>query len=249
MSFASVTSTFVEYTVDGKMHRAYVAWNSQQEGPRPAVVIFPEWWGVNDYVKMRARELANSGYVAFVADMYGEGKVTTDAKEANAQASAYYMDFPKFEPAVRAAYAEMLKQPNVDSSRTAAIGFCFGGTCALELARSGADIKGCVSFHGGLGTPSPEKAANIKCRVLALRGEDDPFDDAEYVEQFKNSMDSAGVSYKMVAYPGAVHAFTNPNAGKAGIEGVAYNEAAEKASMEEMRALFREIFTSATDKK
>ena len=142
-----------------------------------------------------------------------------------------------------AAYEQMLMQENVDTAKTAAIGFCFGGTSALELARSGADIKGCITFHGGLGTPTPEKAKNIKCPVLVLRGDADPFDEPAYLEQFEKSMTEAGAEYKVVTYPGAKHAFTNPQAGAAGIEGVEYNEAAEKASMDEMRVFFREVFT------
>ncbi|NUO19847.1 dienelactone hydrolase family protein [bacterium] len=239
---ASVKGVYVDYTVNGKEYQGYLAYNPEQKGLRPAVVVFPEWWGVNDYVKSRARELAGLGYVAFVADMYGKGVVTTLADSARQLAGAFYQDFSKFETMTNAAFEQLLKQEHVDSAKTAAIGFCFGGTAALELARSGADLKGCITFHGGLGTPTPEKAKNIKCPVLVLRGDADPFDEPAYLEGFEKSMTEAGAKYKVVSYPGAKHAFTNPNAGKAGLDGVEYNEAAEKASMEEMRAFFREIF-------
>lgn len=243
MATASVSSTYVEYEVDGKTYEAYVAWNTQQQGIRPGVLVFHEWWGLNDYAKQRARELANLGFVAFAADMFGKGISTTKAEEAGALAGAFYQDRTLFAKLARAAYDEMLKQPNVDAARTAAIGFCFGGTCALELARSEAELDGIVSFHGNLSNPTPETSKSIKCRVLVLHGADDPFVPAEQVDAFKKEMDEAKVDYKFVAYPFAVHAFTNPNADKAGLNGVAYNEEADKASMEEMRAFFRELFT------
>jgi dienelactone hydrolase len=155
---ASIKSTLVDYTVDGKEYQGYLSVNEQQEGVRPAVVIFPEWWGVNDYVKRRARELAGLGYVAFVADMYGKGVVATTPEEAGALAGAFYQDRAKFTSMATAAYEQMLMQDNVDTARTGAIGFCFGGTAALYLARSGAEILGAVSFHGNLSNPTPETA-------------------------------------------------------------------------------------------
>lgn len=241
---ASIKGVYVDYTVDGKDYQGYLAFNPDQKGLRPAVVVFPEWWGANEYVKRRARELAELGYVAFVADMYGKGVVTTSADTAKQLAGAFYQDFTKFETMTNAAYEQMLMQDNVDTARTAAIGFCFGGSAALELARSGADIKACISFHGGLGTPTPEKAKNIKCPVLVLRGDADPFDEPSYLEAFEKSMTEAGAKYKVVTYPSAQHAFTNPNADKAGLAGVAYNEAAEKGSMDEMRVFLSEVFTA-----
>lgn len=239
---AAVKGVYVDYTVDGKDYQGYVAFNPEQKGVRPAVVVFPEWWGVNEYVKGRARELAELGFLAFVADMYGKGVTTTKADEAGKLAGAFYTDFKKFETMTNAAYEQMLMQDNVDTAKTAAIGFCFGGTAALELARSGADIKGCVTFHGGLATPTPEKAKNIKGRVLALHGGNDPFSPAEQAAGFEKEMKDAGVNYKLVVYPDAKHAFTNPQASASGLDGVEYNEAAEKASMDEMRVFFREIF-------
>lgn len=244
---AAVKGVYVDYTVDGKEYQGYMAYNSEQQGLRPAVIVFPEWWGLNDYPKQRARELAGLGFVAFVADMYGKGVVTDKADEANKMAGAFYGDFSKFEKMTQAAFAEMLKQENVDTSKVAAIGFCFGGTCALELARAGADLSGCISFHGGLGTPTPEKAKNIKCPVLVLRGGSDPFDEEQYTTQFRTAMDEAGIVYKDVVYPDAKHAFTNPKADERGIDGVAYNAEAEKASMDEMRAFFREIFADGKE--
>ncbi|MBK8127454.1 MAG: dienelactone hydrolase family protein [bacterium] len=252
MANAALKATLVDYTVDGKEYQGYLVQNEKITEPRPAVVVFPEWWGINEYVKRRARELADLGYVAFVADMYGQGMTTTNAEEANKLASAFYQDFAKFETMTNAAYEQMLMQAHVDTARTAAIGFCFGGTAALELARSGAPLKGCVSFHGGLAAPNPERARSIKGRVLVLHGDADPFVPNEQVTQFDQAMTEAGVNYKVIHYAGAKHAFTNPNADKTGLDGVAYDAEAEKASMTEMRVMLSELFAkpaAVEDKK
>lgn len=241
---ASVKAIYVDYTVDGKDYQGYLAFNSELKGDRPAVLVFPEWWGINDYVKRRARELAELGYIAFVADMYGKGIVTTKADEADKLAGVFYNDFKNFETMTNAAYEQMLMQDHVDQERTAAVGYCFGGTAALELARSGADVLGCVTFHGGLGTPTPEKAKNIKGRVLALHGGNDPFSPEEQAAGFEKEMKDANVNYKLVTYPDVKHAFTNPAAGSYRIDGIAYDEKAEKASMDEMRVFLSELFTA-----
>jgi len=246
---AAITTKYVDYTVNGKEYQGYLAFSSDQKGLRPAVLVFPEWWGLNDYAKLRARELAELGFVAFAADMYGKGIVTTSAEEANKLAGAFYGDFKNFEIMTNAALEQLLKQDNVDSSKVAAIGFCFGGTSALELARNGANIRGVVSFHGGLLTMTPEKAKNIKGRVLALNGGNDPFSPAEDFVAFEKEMKDAGVNYKSVTYPEAKHAFTNPKADTDEVDGTAYNEAAEKASMDEMRVFFREIFADKPETK
>ncbi len=244
---AAVKGVYVDYTVDGKEYQGYLAFNSEQKGLRPAVLVFPEWWGLTEYPKMRARQLAELGFVAFVADMYGKGVTTTKADEANELSGAFYNDFSKFETMTKAALEQLLKQEYVDSSKVAAIGFCFGGTAALELARNGADLKGCVIFHGGLLTTTPEKAKNIQGRLLVLHGGNDPFSPAEDAAAFEKEMKDAGVDYKLVTYPDAQHAFTNPKADEAGLAGIAYNAGAEKASMDEMRVFFREIFAETSE--
>lgn len=242
MANASTKATLVDYTVDGKDYQGYLVRPENVTEPLPAVVVFPEWWGLNDYVKRRARELAELGYVAFVADMYGKNVVTTKAEEARQYAGAFYQDFKKFETMTNAAYEQMLMQDFVDTARTAAIGFCFGGTAALELARSGADVKGTVVFHGGLTSPDSTRAKHIHGRVLVLQGDADPFTPAEDVAAFEREMNSADVDYRVVHFPGAKHAFTNPKADETGLDGVAYDEKAAASSMEEMRVLFSELF-------
>lgn len=240
---AAIKSTLVDYTVDGKEYQGFLSVNEQQKGPRPAVLVVPEWWGLNDYAKRRARELASLGYIAFVADMYGKGVVAKTPEEAGTLAGAFYQDREKFTLMATAAYEQMLMQADVDTARTAAIGFCFGGTAALYLARSGADILGTVSFHGNLSNPTPEIAKNIKGRVLVLHGAADPFAPAEQVAGLEKEFKDAGVNYKLILYPDAVHAFTNPAAGDDPSKGAAYNAEAEKAAMEEMRVFLSELFS------
>lgn len=243
---ASVTGKYIDYTVDGKEYQGYLAYDSEIKDLRPGVLVFPEWWGLTDYPRQRARELAQLGYIAFAVDMYGKGVVTDKADEAGKLAGQFYQNFDNFAKMTKVGYDELLKQEHVDSSKIAAIGFCFGGTCALELARNGADLKGVVSFHGGLKTVHPEMAKNITGKVLAFQGDVDPFSPMTDVEEFETEMKDAGVDYKMVIFPGAKHAFTNPKADTYGLDGVSYNAEAEKASMDEMRVFLSGVFA---DKK
>jgi len=206
------------------------------------VLVVHEWWGLNDYAKRRAEELARLGYVAFALDMYGKGKATTDAKEAG-RLSGMFKDNRPLGRARAAAGLDVLRsRPQVDPARLAAIGYCFGGTVVLELARSGADLKGAASFHGSLATPNPADAGNIKGKVLVLHGADDPFESSAEVATFQDEMRQANVDWQMNIYGGAVHSFTNPDSGRAGIKGVAYNEAADRRSWQALRAFFDEIF-------
>jgi len=163
-------------------------------------------------------------------------------QEAGATAGKYKNDRPLLRQRVRAGLDQLLKVKNVDSSRVAAMGYCFGGTTVLELARSGADVKGVVSFHGGLGTPSPEDAKNIKAKVLALHGADDPNVPPPEVQAFQEEMRKAKVDWELVSYGGAVHSFTDWNAGNDNSRGAAYNEEADKRSWEAMKAFFQELF-------
>lgn len=244
---AAVSGKYIDYTIDGKEYQGYLAFDSEIKDMRPGVLVFPEWWGLNDYPKQRARELAQLGYVAFAVDMYGKGVIAENAEDANKLAQNFYQNFDNFAKMTQAGLVELLKQEHVDSSKIAAIGFCFGGTCALELARNGADVKGFVSFHGGLKTVHPELAKNIKGRVLVFQGDVDPFSPMADVETFEQVMKDAGVDYKLVVYPGAKHAFTNPQADERGIDGIAYNAEAEKASMDEMRMFLSELFTDKSE--
>jgi dienelactone hydrolase len=204
------------------------------------VLVVHEWWGLNDFAKDRARELAKEGYVAFAVDMYGKGTVTKDPKAAGELAGKLKGDRKLMRRRIVAGLNAAKANPCVDPSRVAAIGYCFGGTAVLELARSGADIAGVVSFHGGLDTPDPQDAKNIKCKVLVLTGADDKSVPASQVAAFEDEMRQAKVDYQVVIYGGAVHGFTNPANGDDPSKNVAYNEKADKRSWQAMKDFFGE---------
>ncbi len=220
----------------------FLSYDDAVVGMRPGVLVAPEWWGVNEYAKRRAEQLARLGYVAFALDMYGNGKTTTDPKEAGLLAGRFRSDRQLMRNRAMAGLDVLKSRPQVDPARLAAIGYCFGGTVVLELARSGADLKGVVSFHGGLATPTPADAKNIKGKVLVLHGADDTFESPAEIAAFQEEMRQARVDWQMVFYGGAVHSFTNPDADKAGIKGVAYNAAADRRSWQAMQDFFAEIF-------
>ncbi len=201
-----------------------------------------QWKGLTDYEKERARMLAEMGYVALAVDIYGKGIRPKDAKEAGAEAGKYKQDRKVLRSRVRAGLAALTKESLVDSGRVAAIGYCFGGTTALELARSGAEVAGVVSFHGGLDSPTPSDGKNIRCKVLVLHGADDPYVPAKDVEAFETEMRDGGVDWQMVKYGGAVHSFTEKHAGDSNSKGAAYNEKADRRSWAGMKQFFGEIF-------
>jgi dienelactone hydrolase len=231
----------VEYTDGATKLKGFLVFDPGQQGKRPAVLVFPEWWGLNDYAKSRATQLAQMGYVAFAVDMYGDAKTTTKAEEAQAFTKPFYGDPSLTRSRAKAALDTLLKQPNVDASKIAAIGYCFGGTCALELARSGADVQAVVAFHAGLDTKNPADAKNIKGRVLVCTGGADGMVGPDKREAFIKEMEDANVNYQMCVYSGAKHAFTNPDAGKFGIPGIAYDKQADERSWREMQDLFGEV--------
>lgn len=236
---ALVTKT-LEYTVDGETFRGYLAYDDSRLERRPGVLVLPEWWGVNDYVKLRAEQLADMGYVAFVADMYGKGRNTTDPKQAGAWAGEV-RGTPKMVQRAAAALKVLAAHQLTDAASLAAIGFCFGGTGVLELAFSGAGLAGVVSFHGTLPTP-PAERDRIKAKVLVLHGAEDPFVKPEQLQNFIAGMGRTGADWHMVIYGDAVHAFTNPAADQAGIKGVAYNEVAAERAWNDMQDFFADIF-------
>lgn len=209
---------------------------------RPAVLIVHNWMGLKDYEKNRAKMVAELGYVAFAIDIYGKGVRPQDAKEAGALATKYKTDVPLYRERLKAALDELLKRPDVDPKRVAIAGYCFGGTGALELARSGADVVGAATFHGGLATKTPEDAKNIKGSILVMHGALDPYANFEEVTAFKKEMDDAKVDYQLVLYSGAVHSFTEKEAGDDITKGAAYNENADKRSWKLFTSWLEEIF-------
>ncbi len=242
---AAVQTKVIEYKQGDQALEGYLAWDDAVTGPRPGVLVVHEWTGLGDYAKMRARKLAELGYVAFAADIYGKGIRPATPQEAGAQAGIYKKDFKLMRDRVRAGLDVLRREPLCDPKRVAAIGYCFGGTCVLELARSGADVAGVVSFHGGLATANPADAKNIRGKVLVLHGGDDPHVPPKEVEAFEDEMRSAGVDWQLVVYGGAVHAFTNPSSGADKSRGAAYNAAADRRSWEAMKAFFAEVFKGA----
>jgi len=218
----------------------YLAYDDSFQGKRPGVLVVHEWNGHNPYVRKRAEQLARLGYVGFALDMYGKGVRAKDAKEAAALAAIYKGDRKLMRARAAAGLDVLRNHARVDRTRLAAIGYCFGGTTVLELARSGADLVSVVSFHGGLDTPTPGDARNIKGKVLALHGGDDPYVPTKQVEAFQEEMRKGGVDWQFVSYGGAVHSFTNPEAGSDNSKGAAYNERADRRSWEAMKAFFAE---------
>lgn len=234
----------VTYQIDGKPFRGVMAWDQNASGKRPGVLVCPEWWGNNDYPASRARQLAELGYVAFAADMYGAGKVTADPKQAGAWAGEVYKTPGLMRQRIVAGLDVLRADPHVDVKRLAAIGYCFGGSVALEAARSGAagkDLKAIVCFHTStLTTEIAADNVNIKGKVLVCHGDADTFVPADMIPNFEQQMQAAGVRYEVKRYPGAVHAFTNPGAGAFNVPGVQYDKNADEQSWADMKALFAE---------
>lgn len=241
-SHAKLVTKTVEYQQGGTPLEGYLAYDDKFPGKRPGIIVAHQWLGLTDYEKMRARMLAQMGYVAFALDIYGKGVHPQNTKEAGALAGQYKSNVPLLRARARAAVLEIRKLPNVDVHKLAAIGYCFGGGTVLELARSGADLKGFVSFHGLLDTPNPDDAKNIKGKILVCHGASDPNVTRDSVLKFWDEMTNAHVNWYFIGYGGAVHAFTQPMAGNDPSKGVAYNADADRRSWQAMKDFFAEIF-------
>jgi len=244
---AKIISQAVAYEHNGVKLEGVLAYDDSLVGKTklPGVIIFPEWWGMNDYVKDRAKKVASLGYVAFVADMYGAGVVTRSAKEAGALAAPFYGK-PLMAERAQAGLTTFLKSDYVDSSRVAAIGYCFGGTISQVLAYSGAPLVGIVSFHGGLAPVPSDAVTKNKAKILICHGAVDPFVKKTDIEAFQKSMNEGKFDYQFISYAGAVHAFTNPEAtalaAANGLSGaIAYNEAADRHSWDHMKLFLSEV--------
>jgi len=239
---AQIHTETIQYKHGDTVLEGYLAYDAAIKGRRPGVLIIHQWKGLTDYEKKRAEMLAQLGYNAFAADIYGKGTRPQSSQEAGAQAGKYRNNRDLLRARAQAGLAVLQKHELTDPKRIAAIGYCFGGTAVIELARSGADIAGVVSFHGGLDSPHPEDGRNIKCKVLALHGADDPHVSAKDLAAFEDELRQAKVDWQLVKYGGAVHAFTDWNAGDNPQQGAAYNEKADRRSWEAMKQFFAEIF-------
>ena len=239
---AAVKTRVIDYKQGDTILEGYLAWDDSTTAKRPGVLVVHEWTGLGPYVKKRAKILAKLGYIAFAADIYGKGIRPNNPADAAKISGLYKGNRPLMRARVTAGFDLLKGQKLVDSQRIAAIGYCFGGTTVLELARSGADLKGVVSFHGGLSTPAPQDAKQIKAKVLVLHGADDPFVKADEVAAFQDEMSKGGVDWQFIMYGNAVHSFTNPDAGTDNSKGAAYNAKADARSWEAMKQFFTEIF-------
>jgi len=236
-------SKMIEYTQNGTTMQGYLTWDDAISGKRPGVMVVHEFWGLNAYAKSRADMLANLGYAAFAADMYGKGQMTTHAGEARAWMEQVTANIDTWKARAIAGLEALRSQPQVDSGRIAAIGYCFGGATVMHLAYAGAPLKGVASFHGSL-PPAPQGIVpgSIKAKVLAAHGAADALVPPDRVLAFQKGLEDAQAVWEFVTYSGTKHSFTNPDADKAGIPASAYNERADKHSWELLKNLLKEIF-------
>lgn len=241
-SAAKIITRSIEYKENDTVLEGFLAFDDTNKSLRPGVLIIHQWKGITQYEKNRAVQLAELGYVAFAADIYGKGIRPTTNAEASSTAGVFYKDPELLRRRAEAALRQLKNLAEVDSFRVAAIGYCFGGKAVLELARSGANLIGVVSFHGGLDTQNPADARNIKAKILVLHGASDPHVGPDKVAAFEKEMTEAGVDWQLIAYGGAVHSFTIPDAGNDPSTGSAYDEKADRRSWVAMRQFLDEVF-------
>jgi len=240
---AAVVTETVEYRHGDAVLEGFLAYDDAAgEAKRPGVIVVHEWKGPGPYVEERAKQLAALGYVAFAVDMYGKGVRPESHEEAGKLAGIYKNDRNLMRARVNAGLDVLKEHPFVDASKIAAIGYCFGGTTVLELARGGADVKLVASFHGSLGTPSPAAAGNVKAKVLIFHGADDKFVPGEEVAALEKEMKDANVDYVLESYPGAVHSFTVKSAGNDPSKGMAYDAEADRKSWQALEAALADAF-------
>ena len=241
---SSIKEENITYVVDGVTMKGFIAYDSDKKGERPAILVVPEWWGLNDYAKNRARQLASLGYIAMAVDMYGNGKIAADPKEAQALAGPFYQNPQLGKTRLDAAIKKIKEYQQTDAANAAAIGYCFGGSVVLNSAKLGSDLKGVVSFHGGLAGVTPDKNL-LKAKILVCHGGSDQFVPQHDMDVFKHQLDSVGANYTVKVYPNATHAFTNPDAtatGKKFNMPIEYNAEADKNSWNDMKSFFATLF-------
>lgn len=240
LCLAEIQTKTIFYQHGDVQLEGFLAWDVARTGKRPGVLVVHEWWGLNEYARDRARQLAGLGYVAFAVDMYGKGQVTNHPDQAGAWMKQVQTDVTQWQDRALEGLAVLRSQDMVDPQRLAAIGYCFGGATVLQLAYSGADVKGVVSFHGAL--PLPPQAHNAKAKILIAHGNADPFLTEEHVRKFRQALDAANLDWHMVVYAGARHSFTNPGADAHGIDALKYDRQADERSWQHMQLFFDEIF-------
>lgn len=242
-AYSKVVTETVEYKAsDGTAMEGFVTYDNDLKKSVPGVLIVSNWMGISDFTKQKAEKIAKMGYIVFAADIYGKGVKPKDAKEAADMSKKYFDDRALLRTRIRAAYDKFASMKGVNPKDIVAAGYCFGGTAALELARSGAPVVGTVSFHGILSTPNPDDAKNIKGKLLVLNGAEDPNVTPAQVTAFKEEMKKGGVDLKFVDYKGAVHAFTDPSAGNDKSKGTAYDAKADQQSWDEFKQFLKKVF-------
>lgn len=239
---ATVVMKDISYQDGDVMLKGTLAYDDSISGKKPGILLFPEWWGKNDYAERRAKEIAEQGYIVFVADMYGNAKVTKNATEAKELSAAFYENRNLMRRRARLALDTLKKQEHVHKSNIAAVGFCMGGTVAIELARTGVALKGVAAFHAGLQFPEEVAKGKVKAKILVMNGAADPMVSFEENKHFIEEMQESGADVQLALYSGAMHAFTNPSANTFHIKGVAYNAKAEERSFNALHGFFNEIF-------
>lgn len=242
---AKIVGKTVEYSADGVSLMGYLAYDNSIKGKKPCVIIIHEWWGVTDYPKKRADMLAKLGYVAFAADMYGDGKTADNPTDAQKYAGESMKDFSALKNKFSAAIDILKKYERVDTNKIAAIGYCYGGGVVLNMARAGFDLKCVVSFHGNLAAVEPAQQRKVKAKILVCNGGADKFTSEESIRNFKKEMITAGVDFEFKSYEGALHAFSNPDATRLGKKfnmPIAYNKKADNESWAEMQKFLKAAF-------
>jgi dienelactone hydrolase len=240
---AELQTSTVRYNDGDVQLQGYFYWDDAFKGKRPGVMVVHEWWGLTDYIRKRAQMLAKLGYVAFAADMYGKDKVTEYADQAREWSKQITSNVDAWQRRALLGLDVMRTHELVDGTRTAAIGYSFGGATVMEMAYAGAALAGVVSFYGSLPVATPDQARSVRARVLIEHGSADTYIPAERLVKFQAALDAAGADWEMVTYGGARHGFANPGADVYGIDNLRYNKVADERSWEDMRRFFKEIFT------
>ena len=240
----SIHTEYTTYSVENTQLEGYLAWNKNSKEKRPGILVFPEWWGMNEYIQKRTEQIAELGFLAMGVDMYGEGKTTEIPDQAGSLMNDVINDKGTIKDRVQAAYNVLKVHSLSNPERIGAIGYCFGGALVLNMARLGMDLKVVVSFHGSLDSFYKPASGGIKAKILVCHGTADQMISQEAIAQFKSEMDTAGANYEFIYYEGALHRFSNPDADKRGKKfniPLAYNKNADKKSWEAMKALFEQF--------
>jgi dienelactone hydrolase len=244
--YAAIQEEAVTYKDGDTVLKGFIVYEDATKAKRPGIVVVHEWWGITKHVREEARKFAAQGYTAFVADMYGDAKTADHPKEAGALSGAVRKNPAVMQSRFVAAKELLARHATVDAARIGASGYCFGGSVVLDMARAGLDLRGVVAFHASLGASgAPAAAGRVKAKVLVLNGADDPFIKPDSVEAFRKEMEAAKVDYRFINYPGAVHAYTNPQATEKGKQfnlPLAYNAEVDKKSKDEAAKFFSSVF-------